>query len=92
MAKRIMKEGGSGVADRITYGFRLTVARPPSKTELNHVIAFYKQQQDAYSRNLDSAYKTIASTPESIANAPEVAAWTMVANVLLNADEALTKE
>ncbi len=34
MAKRIIDEGGNSVADRVTYGFRLTVSRRPSRRNL----------------------------------------------------------
>jgi len=64
MAKRLIAEGGSTVAERIRYGFLLSVGRPPSQTELDNVSDFYQRQHD----------------------------WTLVANVLLNSDEAITKE
>ena len=69
MAKRMMAEGGRTAADRIRYGFLLTMSRPPSSTELEKVLKFYNQQ-----------------------DAPEQTALTMVANVLMNTDEAITKE
>jgi hypothetical protein len=76
LAKRLVSEGGSTLEDRITYGFRITVARPPSPTELAKVGEFYKKQLAEYQAKPD----------------PETAAFTMVANVLLNMDEAVTKE
>jgi hypothetical protein len=69
MAKRMETEGGQSPADRIRYGFLLTVSRQPSPTELEKVLSFYNQQK-----------------------APELTALTMVANVLMNTDEAITKE
>ncbi len=71
LAKRMSSEGGSSVAQRITYGYRLTVSREPTAAELARVSAFYKSQ---------------------LANMPEAAALTMVANVLLSMDETITKE
>ncbi|MBV9937951.1 MAG: DUF1553 domain-containing protein [Acidobacteriaceae bacterium] len=92
MAKRLTEEGGKGVSDRITYGFRLTVSRPPSPSELDRVATFYKQQEAEYLKSPESAYKTIGAKTESASDAAQRAAWTMVANVLLNTDEAITKE
>jgi mono/diheme cytochrome c family protein len=92
MAKRIIDEGGSSAADRVTYGFRLTVSRRPSQAELDKIVNFYQQQLSGYSKDADSAYKTISAKPGSVADAPELAAWTMVANVLINTDEAISKE
>jgi hypothetical protein len=75
LAKRMMSEGGSTVADRATYGFYLMVSRPPSQSELDGIISFYNQQ-----------------LKKSRDNAAELSAWTMVANVLLNMDETISKE
>jgi cytochrome c553 len=73
MAKRMMEEGGTTPADRVRYGFLLTVSRKPSQTELEKVLKFYNAQP-------------------SRAASGELAAMTMVANVLMNTDEAITKE
>ncbi len=73
MAKRMMEEGGATPADRIRYGFLLTVSRKPSQTELEKVLKFYDAQA-------------------SHSASDELAAMTMVANVLMNTDEAITKE
>jgi Protein of unknown function (DUF1553) len=75
MAKRMMLEGGTTVADRATYGFYLTVSRSPSRSELDGVISFYNQQ---LARHRDTT--------------AELSAWTMVANILLNMDETISKE
>jgi hypothetical protein len=75
MAKRMISEGGTTVADRVTYGFYLTLSRPPSQSELDGIISFYNQQLKKYRDN-----------------AAELSAWTMVANVLLNMDETISKE
>jgi hypothetical protein len=64
MAKRLTEEGGDTVAEKIRYGFLLSVGRLPSRTELENVADFYQREHD----------------------------WTLVANVLLNSDEAITKE
>jgi len=92
MAKRIINEGGNSVADRVTYGFRLTVSRRPDKAELDRIVDFYRQQWAEYSKDANSASKIIGAAPNAVADAPELAAWTMVANVLLNTDEAISKE
>jgi hypothetical protein len=89
MAQRLMTEGGTGVADRIRYGFRVTTSRMPSESELARVSAFYQKQDEEYSRSPELAYKVLG---RKVDNAAETAAWTMVANVLLNSDEAITKE
>jgi Protein of unknown function (DUF1553) len=92
LAKRMIDQGGSRVADRVTYGFRLTVSRRPSQQELNKLVDFYRQQSSEYSKDMDSAYKIVGTKPKPVADGAELAAWTMVANVLLNTDEAISKE
>jgi hypothetical protein len=89
MARRLMAEGGSTAPERIRYGFRLTTARTPSQSELERVTAFYEKQQEEFAKTPEAAYKVIGDKQE---DAAQVAAWTMVANVLLNSDEAMTKE
>jgi hypothetical protein len=65
------------------------VARKPSASELAKVTEFYQKQVTFYEKDSEAAYKTIEAKPE---NAAEMAALTMVANVLLNMDEAVTKD
>jgi hypothetical protein len=76
LAKRLVAEGGATLEDRIKYGYRVTVSRPPLPDELTKVSSFYNKQLAANQGKPDS----------------EMAALTMVANVLLNLDEAVTKE
>jgi hypothetical protein len=92
LAKRLQSEGGETLADRIAFGFRLTVARPPSPGELSKVSEFYARQLKAYEDDNASANQAIGAKPGTVPDAPQLAALTMVANVLLNMDEALTKE
>jgi len=92
MAKRMSAEGGSSISDEIDYGYRLAVSRPPSPTELKRILSFYGDQLAAYRRDPSTAYRTLVSKPDAFPNAPEMAALTMVANVLLNMDESITKE
>ncbi len=92
LAKRVTEEGGKTASDHINYAFRLTTSRSPSSGELDRVATFYKQQEEEYLKNPESAYKIIGTRSESVRDAAQTAAWTMVANVLLNIDEAITKE
>jgi len=79
MAKRMAAEGGASPEDRIRYGFLLTVSRQPSETELQNVLKFYNEQ-------------AAKNRGQKGAETPDLKALTMVANVLMNTDEAITKE
>ncbi len=92
MAHRLMAEGGNSVDDRIKYGFILTASRQPSEAELAKVGSFFRAEEANYRSNPDAAYKMIKTKTVSQEDAIETAAWTMVSNVLLNTDEAITKE
>ncbi|NOT63663.1 MAG: DUF1553 domain-containing protein, partial [Acidobacteria bacterium] len=86
LAGRMMKEGAD-VGTRLTYGLRLCVARQPRATELERLTALYQQQLAYFKTHSDEAAKVVKQTSPT----PELAAWTMVANVLLNLDETITK-
>jgi hypothetical protein len=87
----MVKEGGDSKQDRLTYGFRLCVSRRPMPSELDRVLTFYNQQLSTYQKNAKNALATTGDKQPSD-NDPELAAWTMVANVLLNMDETISKE
>ena len=91
MAKRMLKEGGTTDQSRLIYGFRLAASRTPNQGEMDRVLNFYNQQLTIYKQDPGAAGKLIAEEKPS-ENAPQLAAWTMVANVLLNMDETISKE
>jgi hypothetical protein len=70
LAGRVVKEGPVDDAGKITYAFKLSYARVPTKLEQDRLLSYLQQQREA---NADRA-------------------WTMVARVLLNLDEFVTRE
>ena len=96
LARRMMEESSGGVDERLVYGFRLCVARKPGEVELKRLRELYQRQLEIYRRDLEGAKKIAqgqgVAVEEREGDAAEIAAWTMVANVLLNLDERLTKE
>ena len=92
MAKRMLSEGGTSAKERATYGFRLAVSRQPNQSELGQILNFYDQELTTYQRDPQAALKTLREKPVTKLSAPELAAWTMVANVLLNMDETISKD
>jgi hypothetical protein len=94
LAQRTMVEAGSEVQDRAAYAFRLVTARPPAEQELAILVRLFEIQWAVYCKDLDSAGKVLAvgESPVSDRLEPaELAAWTLVANCILNLDEAITK-
>jgi mono/diheme cytochrome c family protein len=94
VSRRIISQGGASTADRAAYGFRLCLTRPPHPEELQRIIGLYEKSLVRFQKNLDEA-KRMATEPLGAApdgmNVSELAAWTVVGNVLLNLDETLMK-
>ena len=92
MAVRMVKQGGDTDAARASYGFRLVVSRTPTPAELDRVLADDQEQLNRYRADNKAAAEVIGIKTEPPPNAPELAAWTLAANVLLNMDETLSKD
>ncbi|MEQ1822017.1 MAG: PSD1 and planctomycete cytochrome C domain-containing protein [Fimbriimonadaceae bacterium] len=76
---------GEKMASRgIEYGFRACTSRKPLAPELDRLKKLYVQ--------LLTRYRADRVASDKLGKSPEHAAWTMVANVLLNLDETITKE
>jgi hypothetical protein len=94
LGHRMICQGGRTDADRLRFGFRLVTARPPSAEESAVLTQALEAQRARYTPDLDAARKVIAvgESPVPADAAPaELAAYTLVASLLLNLDEAITK-
>jgi hypothetical protein len=92
VARRMTKEGGAGNTERATYGFRLCVSRKPASGELSSILSFYQEQLSRYKQDKQAAGQVIGENADQSVDPADLAAWTMVANVLLNMDETISKE
>ena len=91
LAKRIYLEVDGSTRDRLAHGFRLCLTRRPTDQEIARLTALYEQQLANYRRD-PAAAATLLHGENRELPAAEMAAWTLVANVLLNLDEMLTKQ
>jgi hypothetical protein len=94
LAQRLMLEGGTTTAERIASGFRLVTGRRPEDAEVRTAQRVYEAQLADYRRDPHSAEELLAFgefAPEVALDRPALAAWTIVASMLLNLDETLTK-
>jgi hypothetical protein len=93
-AERILREGGQTAAERIAFAFSTVNARQPTTAELTVLQAVYEKQLARF-RELPDAATSLLAIGEAPADASfdkaELAAWGMVASVILNTDEAVTK-
>jgi hypothetical protein len=96
LARRMWTEGGAGDRRRLTFGFKAALGRAPSKPEIAAVQALLVKTRGRFAADAAAAEKLLAQAalvpgdPAGV-DAGELAAWTVVANMLLNLDEVLTK-
>jgi hypothetical protein len=95
LAERMLKQGGDSVAEQIIFGHRIVLARSPEPEILKILTGGYKDYLNTYRSNPDKAEKFISigeSRPDRDLEPASLAAMTTISNILLNLDEALTKE
>ncbi|HEY6403612.1 MAG TPA: DUF1553 domain-containing protein, partial [Blastocatellia bacterium] len=95
LALRIWKNGGADDRSRLIYAFRLCVSREPDQFETQKLLGLLEDQKKYFDGNTSAA---VHVTTMDLNNIPEgvdlhkVAPWTVIARVLLNMDETITKE
>jgi mono/diheme cytochrome c family protein len=94
LAARVLRETPAPVTHerRAAYGFRLAVTRTPGQDEIERLVTSYTRQLERFRTEPDAAARTIAGYAVGGVDPAEQAAWTLVANALLNLDEALTRQ
>ncbi len=98
LAIRVLNEGGPTEADRIDHAFRLCAGRRAKPEEAKAIqaelAAAMERLQKKELRANDIAFSTLTkpATLPADATPNEIAAWTLVARVLLNVDETLTRQ
>lgn len=93
-AERILREGGASPAERVAYAFETATAQLPSSRESALLLQMYESQLRHFKNGNGAAQQLIEvgdSAPDATLDANELAAWTMVANTILNMDSTITK-
>ena len=94
LARRVAAAPETEVKKRVTFAFRICLARAPTVAESDRLASLYEKELAFYKTDEKAAEKMAASElgkPKDGGNLAELAAWTVVANVLLNLDEMITK-
>jgi hypothetical protein len=90
LARKMVSEGGESAGDRVMYGFRLSLARSPSDAELDVLVKLYEQSFVRFEKDREQATalatNPLGPLPKGM-DAAELAAWTVVSNILMNLDE-----
>lgn len=95
LAQRIIKEGGEAPDKRLAYAFRLATCREPTANETAVLVRVFQQHEAIFTSDKPGAEKlvTVGRAPRDNAVPTEqLAAYTMVCNLILNLDETITKE
>lgn len=93
LASRLLTERDD-FESRVTLAFRLLTARPPRPEELALLKETLAAHQHTFEQDPEAAIQLLSegeSPRDESLNPTEFAAWTMIANLLLNMDETVTK-
>ena len=94
LAERVIGEGGASPESRAAFAFGLATAREPNSRELSALLDVYRGSVEKYRATPEIALELL-SAGESKRNESldpaDHAAWTIVASLLLNLDEVLTR-
>lgn len=94
LARRMVKEGGTGLEVRIAHGLQWTLLRPAEPNEVAVLVKLYENRRDYYAAHADEAAKfatdPLGPIPAGM-ETTDLAGLTAVGNVILNLDEFVTR-
>ncbi|MSU56761.1 MAG: DUF1553 domain-containing protein [Pedosphaera sp.] len=94
LGRRLVREGGATVEERIRFGVNLVLSRPATKDQITALTKLFESElahyRSAEKDALKLATEPLGALPKDLSSA-EAAAWTVIANVLLNLDGVLTE-
>jgi hypothetical protein len=88
LGKRMASVGGSA-EDKMRFGFESCLVRLPRMAEVKRLVELYEGARADYQKQPERAKEMAGATENG--DVAELAAWTTVANVLLNLDEFLMR-
>ena len=95
LARRIVSESTSGsVLERLQFAFRVCLSRDPLAIEVSALTEFFEVTVAGFRDDLKSAKALAAESPEHStdeSDIAELAAWTAMANIIMNLDEFLMR-
>jgi hypothetical protein len=94
LAERILSEGGADADARIAFAFRLATARLPQPAEAAVLRRVLGEQLAVFRKDIKAAHKLlqVGEAPRNgRLDVAELAAWSVVASMILNLDETITR-
>jgi hypothetical protein len=98
LAWRTLRQCGAADSERIQFAFRCCLARTPTREEATELLRLVGKEEKHYAAPKARPWELAADDPAKPPKLPagispsQAAAWTVVARVLLNLDETITKE
>jgi hypothetical protein len=94
LAERMLTEGGATPAERVAFAYRVVLARKPDAEEVAIVTDELAKHLARYKADEAAAKKATShgeSKPKADLPPADLAAYTLVANMILNLDETLNR-
>ena len=94
LAARVMRVGGSTPAERIALAFRLVTGRRPAAGEIEVLLHGFHYHLDKYLTDRQAAIHYLSQgehARDETLDPAELAAYTVIASLILNLDETITK-
>jgi len=98
LARRVLEAGGRTDEERLAYAFRRVLSRDPGESEQAELKGLLQRQRERIAEGWVSAHELSTgrsvlpdALPEGV-TPTQLAAYTVVARVLLNLDETITRE
>ena len=96
LASRLLKRPATSTPQRLRESFQIVLSRPPDETEMSVLTEFFSQEIEHYRGAPQAAEALIESADNfidtEVASPVELASWTGVARLLLNAHETVTRQ
>jgi hypothetical protein len=90
----MLKEGGSGAEERVMWIFRVVTDRRPTPRELVVLKQLFEEQRALFAADAGAAEKLLQvgeAKNDDALDRPDLAAGTVLAQTLLNHDEAVMR-
>ena len=94
LAKRVMQQDRKTTAAHAAYLYRLCTARHANDEAIAELVQLFEDQLAKYQQDKSAAKALLGpewEMSEGNLNSSDLAAWTIVANLMLNLDEVVTK-
>jgi hypothetical protein len=94
LARRTMEKGGKTTAEKAAFAFKSCLVRPPTDAEVARLVKLHDEAKAKFATDAAKATQfatnPLGPLPKGT-DAADAAAWTVVANVIMNLDEMLMK-